>query len=146
MEMPGKLNEVRKRVKQPSREEHCTRSKRRGAEARKCRACWRNLGGQDGRSTRITRKSGEQRLQWRSPGSGHTGPSGSSSKSRTWHDHTYISWLLVESRPQGTVVERVKHQEAPATAQVKDVGDMDTGARVGAETSNCLLDTFQKLG
>ena len=39
----------------------------------------------------------------------------------------------------------MKNQEAPAIAQVKDVGDMDTRARVGTETSNCLLDTFQKL-
>lgn len=38
MEMPGKRNEARKRVKQTSREAHCTRSKHRGAEARKRRA------------------------------------------------------------------------------------------------------------
>lgn len=54
------------------------------------------------------------------------------------------SWWKADLRGQWW--SRVKHQEAPATAQVKDVGDMDTGARVGAETSNCLLDTFQKLG
>lgn len=40
---------------------------------------------------------------------------------------------------------RVKNQEAPAIGQVKDVGDVDTGARVGAETGNWLLDTFQKV-
>ena len=38
MEMPGKRNEARKRVKQTSREAHCMRSKHRGAETRKHRA------------------------------------------------------------------------------------------------------------
>ena len=52
-------------------------------------------------------------------------------------------WWKADLRGQGW--SRVKNQEAPAIAQVKDVGDMDTAARVGAETSNCLLDTFQKL-
>ena len=39
----------------------------------------------------------------------------------------------------------MKDQEAPAIGQVKDAGDVDTGAQVAAEMSNCLLDTFQKL-
>ena len=100
------------------------------------------LGGQEDWSTMIRKKRGKQRLQWWSPGSAHTGPC--NSKSRTWHDQTYVSWLLVESRLQGTVVEQGEEPGGPCNRSSE--GCWWRGYRsTGGSRDECLLDTFQKL-
>lgn len=143
MEMPGQRNEARKRFKQTSKEERCICGASAEVRKRENAGQLERPGGQDGWSTmtrrRETSKAFSDEAQDPVTRDLATVRAEPGMIRLTSHDF----WWKAGFRGQWW--SRVKNQEAPAIGQVKDVGDVDTGARVGAETGNWLLDTFQKV-